>query len=247
MGTPKAQTIQQNEMREWLESEAKNICKKIVNFSEDWSEAELSKIKEKWNNEISEQTERLIRLYDVKVKETKETENVIFEDFPLSSPVLPEVWSKFVKARNKAKECNDVLGKLSKVDPPSFPEKEFHINWMWYSLEWHSGHAFMLATVYPSRHMAINTPLSNNIPIIEGRIGEIKIVFMVKTTMPYFGELLQEIQAHKNKYKDYLFYIVARDDRYVDLFNSEGIGFVKHPTGEVFQTDADKKRGQEGK
>jgi hypothetical protein len=70
----------------------------------------------------------------------------------------------------------------------------------------------------------------------------LSMFFEVKTSIPSIGELIRQIRMYQ-EYADGIFVVVSPDDKGMPIITSQGIWFVKYPSGEVCAPKGMDRRG----
>jgi hypothetical protein len=232
MAAPKAGTLQQkfgfsdtdlkspnhDVIMTWLDESAEGLIRKISGWADDWNPEKVSKVREEATNFVQNKIVELERQ----------------RAYMISNQDRNPEYSYFA---DEAKDCEEKITQLRLWDSFAVPQKpQLKIKKEWeqtvMSNKFIVGFIDMIVS-YPGYDLDF---YGKDFPsyVVHGLSDYYHhVCFEVKTTIPSLGELIRQI----NMYREYVrspFYIVAPDKKFISQLQSQGIGFVHYPTGEVF-------------
>jgi hypothetical protein len=263
MAQPKAQTIQQrfgfmdNDLKSpihdtimlWLDSNVENIVKKMFDWSDQWDTSQITELEERVQNLISEEIVNIQRKIDELQKDKQETEEKINEGGML---LRFSYHSYIADYEESLKSYNQKIEFLSGWNGlGTAPVRPFNLHKHWEypvkSDKFIVGFIDMLVLYHTywlnvtniidlERYKLHPDIYTKGLPSysVSKNISSTPICFEVKGTMPALGELIRQINMYRT-YQQANYYIVSSEDTFIDLLNSQGIGFIKYPSGEIYK------------
>jgi hypothetical protein len=242
MATPKASTLQQkfgftdadlkspnhDIIMMWLNENIEDITKKISNWSDEWKPEMIKEVRDEGISFLQNKISELER----RKSETESDLARLSDDANASNP-MRHLYSERLEGYEQ--EIPKLYLLRSELDNIS-PKPPFSVNVKWEQTV--MSNKFIIGFIdmvvfYPDYGLYF----SNNYHInVHGSSQEYSVCFEVKTSIPSLGELIRQI----NMYREYVkspFYIVASDKKFISQLQSQRIGFVHYPSGEVFSHD----------